>query len=187
MHFISSFLFAASSNMDNLVIGLSYGLKKVKLPISTCVFIACLTSLGTAAAMLMGKYVLSFLPEQLGNAFGSVLILLLGIWGLIKCLARKNESDFMSHTQPDNRTISFREASLIGLALSINNISIGIGASVTGMDPILTTILSFSFSLLLLQIGNLVGNSSLAQTVGKYGEASANLLIIFLGLYELLI
>jgi putative Mn2+ efflux pump MntP len=187
MHLLSSFIFAASSNMDNWVIGLSYGLRQIRIPLISCILISLLTSLGTVLAMLTGQYVLSFLPSGFGNILGSCFIILFGIWGLIQSLRKKPVSSDTNEKNMVKRTISLKEAAVIGCALSINNISIGVGASVTGMGLVVTVLLSFSFSFLFLFLGNQIGKVPFLKFVQQSGEIIANLLILFLGFYELFI
>ena len=51
---ISACLFALSANIDNFPIGIAYGLRGMRIGAGGNLLIACLTSLGTAAAMLLG-------------------------------------------------------------------------------------------------------------------------------------
>ena len=70
---------------------------------------------------------------------------------------------------------------------TLNNIGLGIGASITGLPVLSTALGSFLFSLVFLYIGNLVGRSKLSEVVGAFAEPLAALLMIGLGVYEIFI
>jgi len=79
--------------------------------------------------------------------------------------------------------IELRESFALGLALTVNNIGLGISASVIGLNVIITSIASFACSILLVYISNLFGKNYISNFFGKYSEPIASILIILLGLY----
>jgi putative Mn2+ efflux pump MntP len=64
MHFLSAVLFAVSSNMDNLVLGLSYGIQKKRIGWRANLLVALISLAGTALSMLLGGGLLLFLPPR---------------------------------------------------------------------------------------------------------------------------
>ena len=67
---ISACLFALSANIDNFPIGIAYGLRGMRIGAGGNLLIACLTSLGTAAAMLLGGGLARLIPPDTANALG---------------------------------------------------------------------------------------------------------------------
>jgi len=55
--FISALTFSLSSNLDNMVIGIAYGINKVRIGIISNLIIAFITSTGT---FLSWEYILQF-------------------------------------------------------------------------------------------------------------------------------
>ena len=67
---ISACLFALSANIDNFPIGIAYGLRGMRIGAGGNLLIACLTSLGTAAAMLLGGGLARADPAGHGKCIG---------------------------------------------------------------------------------------------------------------------
>lgn len=189
IHFLSTLLFGVSSNADNLVVGMSYGIKKMPIRWKENLIVALITFTGTVLSMIMGKSVLLFLPQKLAGILGSVIIILIGVIGLVQFFIkiRKVKEESEEETELALQTLTRTEALILGLALTLNNIGLGIGASITGLPVLSTALCSFLFSLVFLYIGNLVGRSKLADLVGAFAEPLAALLMIGLGIYEIFI
>lgn len=189
IHLLSALLFGVSSNTDNLVVGMSYGIKKMPIRWSENLIVALITFMGTVLSMILGKSVLLFLPQKLAGILGSVIIILIGAVGLVKFFmkTKKPEEESGEETELALQTLTRTEALILGLALTLNNIGLGIGASITGLPVLSTALCSFLFSLLFLYIGNLIGRSKIAELVGEFAEPLASLLMIGLGVYEIFI
>ncbi|WP_010294227.1 manganese efflux pump [Clostridium senegalense] len=100
----------------------------------------------------------------------------------------KNILDNPELVDSDNSScIDVKESILLAFALTINNLGVGIGASITGLNIFLTTIFTFIFSLLFIILGYLIGTSYLSKLFGKYASLISGAIIIFLGCYELFI
>ena len=81
--------------------------------------------------------------------------------------------------------MNFREAISLGVALSVNNIGLGISASISGLHVMSAAIAAFVFSLIFTSAGNFLGNSFLSKMIEKYAEPIASSGIIALGVCEL--
>jgi len=187
---LSIFLFAVSSNLDNLVVGFSYGIKKIHVSLLSNLIIAFITFAGTLASMLAGSSITHFIPISIASAIGSVILIGIGIFSLIIYFRnRKNEALWHmtgseKYDKNENKKIEYNEAVTLGLALTINNIGLGIGAAISGLGVLPTAIGSFIFSILFLYIGNVFGDSFLSEFIGKYAEPIAAIIIIILGIWE---
>lgn len=80
MHLLSSILLAVSSNLDNLGVAITFGLRKVQVPWTANLLIAMLTGLGTLLSMKAGGYVTSLLPPFWSNLISSVIMVSVGVW-----------------------------------------------------------------------------------------------------------
>ena len=95
--------------------------------------------------------------------------------------------DNLENADKDNsQDIDSKEAVTLALALSINNIGLGIGASITGLNILMTSIFTFLLSLLMIRIGYHLGQNYFSKMVGKRTEIVSNLMIIILGAVEIL-
>ena len=170
--------------MDNLVVGLSYGLKKTKINWLTNVIVGLISFSGTVLSMLLGKSLLTLLPQRLTNILGGLVIVLIGAAGLIRFLIGRNSDNA---EEPAGAVIPIREAFLLGFALTVNNVGLGVGASITGLPVLPTALCSFFFSLFFLYAGNRLGRAELPRRFQKFAEPAADLLMMILGLYEIFI
>lgn len=197
---LSALLFSISSNLDNVVVGIAYGLKKIKIGILTNFIIALITSIGTLLSMSVGIYIANFLPNYISNAFGAGAIVVLGgyfvIQSIIKLIydktskevALKDINDMIEYAEKsdlDNSgDINIKESIFVALSLTFNNLGTGIAASITGVSIKLTVILTFIFSFLSIIIGEIIGNHVLGNFLGKYAPLISGLLLILLGIIE---
>lgn len=68
------------ANLDNLGVGIAYGLAKNSIPSSANLLIALLSGGLTYLAMVFGSFVGLFLPTQIANDVGAVILIAVGIW-----------------------------------------------------------------------------------------------------------
>lgn len=186
LHLLSTLLFGMSSNTDNLVVGLSYGIKKMPIRWKENLIVALITFTGTVLSMILGKSALLFLPSAFAGILGSLIIIFIGVLGLVQFFVKVRKEP-EEEEEPELQTLTIKEALILGLALTLNNIGLGIGASITGLPVLSTALGSFFFSLVFLYIGNLIGRSKLSEVVGAFAEPLAALLMIGLGVYEIFI
>ena len=210
MFIFSSILLAFSASLDSLIIGIAYGIKKIRIKFSINIIIALIVTLGTFLSMLLGAILGNFIPGYICNYIGAILLIAVGIWMTIdyykdqKSLSSDTtDSDDINNDLIDslnydeiltkNKTadidgsgnIELKEAVSQALALSINNFALGIGASMSGISIPLTTAFTFIFSVLILIIGFKIGNSFLSKIFGKYSGLLSALIIILMGVFQL--
>lgn len=210
MHIISALFLAISSSSDSFIVGLSYGIKKVRINLINNILVAAISGIGTLLSMLLGKFLIDFVPIKYANIIGNTVLIILGIYMLINAI-RKNldqntkkeltgSSDSSKNhlngyenilRNPDlldinhSKTIEPNEALSLGLILCVNNIGLGIGASIAGLAPLLTSILTLITSIIFVPLGCFIGKKLISDKISKYSDLLAALLIIALGIYEL--
>lgn len=191
MHLISSLLFAFSANIDAFIVGMSCGIKKDHISFIGNIVISLITLTGTVFSITAGLTVLPLLPHWAEQVCGSSILMLLGIYYIIKYFLHFTKVDNTSFSESDvekeSKVLSYKETVILGIALSVNNMGMGIGASITGMSLIPTSLFTFLFSILLLFAGNHVGEARIFKTVKQYADPLSGLLLIALGVYELFI
>lgn len=201
MNILSAILFSISSNLDNIVIGIAYGIKKIKIGFLSNFLIAIITSLGTFASMYLGKFIINFFPPVFTNLLGSGIILLLGLYFLIqsitnfsnkniKNISLKNSDSMIEYAKYSDKNnsghIEIKEAIAVGFGLTFNNIGTGIAASVAGVNILETILFTFIFSMLLITIGFYLGNKIFGKFFGKFAPLISGILLIILGILELI-
>lgn len=192
MHLLSSLLFALSANTDNFVVGLSYGIKRIKIKIISNFLIATISLFGTIVSMLMGRIIINLIPRSISNSLGSIILIIIGSWTIIKTLIEKSSNggllDNPEKADLDmSASIDAKESIALAFALTINNLGLGIGASITGLNIIITSLFTFIFSILTIIIGYSLGSNFLSNIFSKKATIVSGLIIIILGIYEILI
>lgn len=197
MSFLSIFLFAVSANIDNFVIGISYGIKHIKVTWQANILIAVLTFSGTLLSMLAAQGLTQFISLTLSNTIGSLILIVIGIISIIQYIiceikkggracSKKNIELAETYDKNSNKKLEWHEAFVLGLSLSINNIGVGIGASIAGIGIIPAAISTLICSMLFLYTGNKLGNSCFSKLLGRHTQLVSGLIIIALGMWEII-
>lgn len=199
MPLIPAVLFAVSANLDNFVIGLSYGMKRIHIPILSNLMISLVIFCSTFLSMALSRSLAGLFPVRAADVLGSVMMILLGLYCLLGFVLRNRrfrrkqavEDPEWPTRNPEkydrdaSHSIEFKEAFALGLALAVNNIGLGIGAGVSGLPMLATSLASLLCSFLFLCLGNRIGNSWLSNAIGRFAEPLSGLVILALGIYEL--
>lgn len=205
MHILSIVFFAISSSSDNFIIGLSYATKKIKINIIINLIVAFISCIGTIVAMLFGKIILEFVTPIYTNVFGSLILILFGLYMLINAFKKETHkivqmnsyesmniyNEMLKHPEvidkDNSKTIDFKEAIILGFVLSINNIGLGLGASLSELNIYATSLASLIFSFLFIKLGYYIGEMISSSKLANYTEKVSACIIILLGGYELFI
>lgn len=185
MRLLPALLFALSANIDCLAIGLSYGIQSVKIDGRSNLVIALLSTAGTLLSMLAGSSLTLFCSPKMANALGSFLMMGIGLWIMIqeRCGKKKNLKEY---DRDASGVIDIKEAIVLGFALSINNIGLGISGSITGLPLFTTCLFTFLCSLLFIAMAQRWIQNKASKWIHSYANTLAALLIFLLGCYELL-
>ncbi len=200
MQLLSVFLFSLSANIDSLTVGLAYGMKNIKVDYKSNIVIAIITSLGTFIAMGFGLLSKQFIAAELLSLIGCAILIFLGITMIFNSFKNKkqiDEDDDLKYTDillrpqiadiDKSGYIDIKESVTLGLALSLNNFGLGVGASATGINIYLTSLCTFILSILCILIGVEVGKKYISKTLRQYADLISGIMILALGLYELLL
>ncbi len=203
MEIISILFFCIASSSDNFVIGLSYGGKGIKISFWSNFVVACISCVGTFLAMLFGKGLYLIIPENHTAILASILLVGFGIYMLIEALKKDkyerkennpgsgNYYNYIEHPEildkDNSKEIELKEAAVLGFILCLNNIGLGVGASIAGLNMYITAVLALIFSMIFVKLGCHLGHKVLNGRLSKYSEYVSALIIIALGIYELFI
>lgn len=92
MNFLSILLFVISSNIDSIIIGLSLGIKKIKIRFNKNIIISSITSTGTLISMFAGNIFNMYMPAIVSKIIGSGFLLILGIYIIISSYKNKKSN-----------------------------------------------------------------------------------------------
>src|SRR5690625_235140 len=143
-------LLVIAVSLDGFTVGISYGLKHVKIPFIALFIIMMCSGMVVMTSMSIGHMLQFFITETMTNLLGGIIFIMLGLFVLFslrqtstkneKKLPRKklkNKSTGLKTVlkSPDNAdldqsgTSSLWEATLLGIALALDAFGAGLGAS----------------------------------------------------------
>lgn len=149
---INTFLLALSSSIDSLGIGITYGFKKIKLSRFSKIILFILSIIITSFSGLIGYILENTLSTNVCEFIGSSILLCMGIFIIIQTNDKEFSFDF-----DNSNDISYKEALLLGFALSLDSLCIGIGGSTIGINVYIFSILIAILQYLFLNIGIYLG------------------------------
>lgn len=203
MQILSSLLFGISASLDALIMGITYGIRKIHIKLWQNLFISLITLFGTCLSICFGRWqstlLKGLLPDlnisiPLERFIGSMTLILFGMYYLVKfmlSMQKKYPKTQISEelAVPSQRTpcpafLSLKASLLLGLALSVNNMGIGLGASIAGLSLIPAAVCTFLFSAVFLGLGNCLGKSHLSDFLGQAATPVSGFLLLGLGICE---
>ncbi len=201
MHLISSLLFALSANIDAFIVGMSCGIRKEHISLPENIIVSLITLFGTVLSITAGIAIAPILAPRTAQISGSVILIILGLYYIIKFLVLwlKSRHDIVVlNTDPAGsrpletsaaapKVLPFKDALVLAFALSINNMGMGIGASITGIKVLPTAILTFLISIMFLSLGNHLGESAFFRSARRFADPLSGIILIGLGIYELFV
>jgi len=218
-------LLAIAANLDNLGVGISYGLQKRYIPVVSNLIIALISTVLTFIAMIFGQWLERVLPLWAANDLGASIIIGVGLWVCWESVERpsakqiwqffrsqifhlKVKKIFHRHPQKSNlqrpffendiaslngnasvcyaAPIQLTETILLGISLSLNAIAGGLGASLSGYNPIAMSLTIGLFSYITVALGQKLPKKIFRKSLGKISQQISGLLLIGIGIYEII-
>lgn len=188
MQIVPSLLFGISASLDALLIGISYGIRSIRIRLWQNLLISGITLFGTCLSVGFGHWLTPRFPYLPGRYVGSMILMLLGVWYVVKWLVQ-----MLAHTREITQTAAARTALRLalpevlglGVSLSLNNIGIGLSASIAGLTLLPAAIATLICSLLFLFAGNRLGGSRPLQLFGAAADPISGILLMLLALLQI--
>ncbi|MBQ3415913.1 MAG: manganese efflux pump [Clostridia bacterium] len=181
--FINSLVLAFTSSIDSLGIGITYGIKKTKITLTSKIILFIISFVITNLSILVGNIIRKIFSENVSFFIGNSILILIGFF----IIATSNSSNKNSNYDFNNSNlIDPKEALALGIALSLDSFCIGVGISASKITfnifPLLVSIFQFIF----LSIGNLVGNkiNSFSNFSNKTSSIISGILLILIGILK---
>jgi len=205
LNLFTSLWLGVSTNVDNLGVGVAYGMKRIRIGMMSNVLIAFFNASATFLSMVAGESISSFLPTKISGYAGNCIIILIGIWGLMNTFGfwgsdvEKTPSgepqevvnlDYIAQNPEvldvdGSGHINTRESLPLAFALSITNLGTGIGAGLAGFSVGFLVLIMFIFSIVGISLGYFLGNKFSLKLPGRWPGILSGVLLIGLGIFEL--
>lgn len=187
IYYMNLFLIVIAVSLDGFGVGITYGMRKIKISIhALCVIIVC-SGLIVISSMVIGHLLRQFISPTVTSKMGSIILILLGLFVLFSIIRSARASGqktaqkkgklahfkvvLANPKQADkdkSGTISLGEALVLGVALALDAFGAGLGAAMLGYSPLLTAgLIAFMSGLFVfsgLKLGfYLAGNKTLSR------------------------
>ncbi|MFL0506799.1 sporulation membrane protein YtaF [Ureibacillus sp. 179-F W5.1 NHS] len=207
---LSLLLLGFAVSLDSFTVGLTYGMRKVKIPLKSFFIIFSCTFIILLLAMGIGSIIELFISYEAAERVGGIILVVIGIWVLyqfftsdstsklskkeikviefemkrlglmIKILKKPTEADF-----DRSGSISSIEALFLGLALSLDSFGAGIGAALIDLPPILFSIVVTVSSVIFVIVGINIGLIFRKMNWVKKLSILPGIALILIGLFKM--
>jgi putative sporulation protein YtaF len=192
------------NNFDNIGVRIAYSIRGVRISTLINLWISAITFVISFFAAYSGTIISGVISKQLSSLIAMLLLTAIGSWMIFEPYLKKNntctdESDqenkksaFHVLLDPkkadmdNSKHIDFREATFLGIALSINNVGGGVSAGMIGLNSFWVGFLSAVLSFLALWAGNYVAEFFIKWNISKKASVVAGLLLIAIGIEQII-
>jgi putative Mn2+ efflux pump MntP len=178
LQWLAALLIAAVSNFDNLGVGIACGARGTRIDAKANLVIAAMTMAATGAAVTIGGALFNIVPAEVSELAGPLIIIVIGL-GTVRSSVRAR---WYPGIEEADHVVSLRDAIVLGVALSINNLATGVGAGAAGIPAVATTASAGVFSLVFVEKGSRFGKTCGQLLLGRCAPLVAGIVLVALGL-----
>ncbi len=191
---------AVASNLDNAGVGIAYGVRKIHFSFLANFIIAVISGICTWLAGVVGSTLTHYLPAQTTAWVGAIVMILVGLWVLSEPWRSKRRKDDEEQKQnvvqrilrdptaadfDQSKSISLKEAVVLGFALAINAFAGGFDAGVVHISVLITALAVAVMSFVLLGVAAYIGARWASRLFGSGATYIAGILLILIGIHQI--
>ncbi|MFW6007454.1 MAG: sporulation membrane protein YtaF [Halanaerobiales bacterium] len=197
-------LLAAAVSIDSFSVGITYGLRKIKIGILQLLIISGISTIGIYATGYLGAGLANYLNENIARYAGSFIIIGLGFWIIFSTyLNYKRQNDVVislkiksleiiikilekpEQADLDNSgVINNYESLILGFALALDAMAAGLGTGLSGFSSYLIPVLIGISNLVFVSSGYFIGKK-VGVILPDLFDYFPGLFLIFLGVFWL--
>lgn len=203
MHAFYTFLIALSNNFDNIGVRVAYSLRGIKISNPINLWISVITFVISALAAYSGTFISGLFTKQVSSIIAMLLLSAIGVYMIIDHYRRRNDNVMQESGEgnkkdvlqvlikpemadmDNSKHIDFKEATILGIALSINNVGGGISAGMIGLSSFWVGLLSAVISFVALWAGNYISEYFIRWRIADKATVIAGLALIAIGIEQL--
>lgn len=106
-------LLGLAVSIDGFVAGIAYGLKNIRLPMTSLSIVGFVAAICTAVAMIMAYLVGQLINTDIAIAIGAFLLIMLGIWSLFQQYLTKDVASYELNGDVTARKLTFSLGRLV--------------------------------------------------------------------------
>ncbi|UNK16103.1 sporulation membrane protein YtaF [Paenibacillus sp. N3/727] len=193
--------FTISSSLDNLGVGISYGIRNIRIGIISNLLIAAVCFMFSYSGIWFGKWISAVLPGVLPVLLGTFILLVIGLRIILLAVPRGQKET----AEPDPKAkgitailrnpervdldksndIGIFESLILGVALSANALTNGLSAGLLGLSPLIISLTAAIGSFLTVWLGVWLGNKVAGVrigpfTLGQFGTFASGIILLLI-------
>ncbi len=202
-HLIYTFFIALANNADNVGVRIAYSIRGIQISTPINLWISLITFVISFFAAFSGTMIAGIISKNLSSVLAMVLLTGIGLWIMVQPYRTKKKDCVTTFVdgrwktvchvlvnpqeadRDDSGHIDFGEATLLGIALSINNIGGGLSAGLIGLNSFWVGFLSAVLSFLALWGGNYLAAFFTKWHLSNKASFAAGLLLIAIGIKQI--
>ncbi|GAA0068768.1 sporulation membrane protein YtaF [Clostridium sardiniense] len=177
--------------IDSFVASIAYSADKIKIPNLYVIIINIVSCLILTFSLTLGNYLENIMPSYLPKYISFGIFIILGVYKLFEGFFKKYMGKFSKSKEPltfklfdfsfalqvyidetkadfdESKIISLKESIYLAIALSIDSLAVGFGASFININPILMILFCFIFGICSIKLGSFVGKKLLPENSNK--------------------
>lgn len=204
MHLLYVFLIALANNIDNIGVRIAYSIRGIKIDTLKNLWISIITFFISLLSAILGTCVSLILNKSICSILSMILLTIMGIWIILESYLRgkgvfNNEKvnsnkrvicDILENPESadmdNSKDIDFKEATLLGIALSINNIGGSLSAGIIGLNSYFVALLSAVISFGALWLGNYLTRFLNRYDIGNKAVMLSGTILIIIGIKQII-
>jgi len=195
-------LFGLALSLDGLGAGLAYGIRRIRVPVSSLLIISLVSGGAVSLSLFCGHLAASVLNPHFAQQAGGWLLIGLGLWILTQALRTATRRVLRLRVPPlglviqilfeplqadldDSGCISAREAMLLGSALAMDAFGAGFAIALSGLHTALIPAFVAAGLFLMVSLGLLLGRR-MVRTNGRKLNLLPGCLLILIGMFRVM-
>jgi putative sporulation protein YtaF len=203
-NFLYTFFIALTNNLDNIGVRIAYSVRGITITPLINLWVSVITFVISFLSAFSGSILSEYLSRQLCSIVAMMLLTSIGLWMIWETYQNKNNDPIQAedqgnkknvihilmnplHADMDNsKHIDFKEATLLGIGLSVNNVGGALSAGMIGLNSFWVGLLSALLSYIALWAGNYIAALFIKWRITHRAAFAGGFVLIAIGIDQLL-
>ncbi|NMM65150.1 sporulation membrane protein YtaF [Clostridium sp. P21] len=204
MHLLYTVFIALVNNLDNISVRIAYSIRGIKITTSKNLWISVITFFISSLAAFSGTAVSQAFSNKVSSILSMTMLVIIGLWIILEPYLKKDnkiddEESYIQNSniynilkEPENadvdnsKDIDYKEATFLGIALSINNVGGSLSAGMIGLNSFFIGFFSAVISFLALWAGNYITEFFNRWNLTKKANIISGVILILIGIKQIL-
>lgn len=202
---LQGILFALALSLDGFGVGLSYGMRGIKIPLFPFVIICLSSAIAVSLSMFIGSLATKVIPSGFANTLGGILMITVGAYIVTQNFILNMIPDYTSYkiqlknmgliinilkepAEADidkSGVIDRNEAIILGIALAMDAFGAGFAAAMSGYSLLYTPLFVAIAKFVLVSLGICIGSYYSTEKLKGQITLVPGVLILILGIKSL--